>query len=103
MSTLNFFADLDVLNCLLGMQYDVKAKPAMDLTVDFQDLPFWFSLKSDRNSQTLTIYKQMELYSKDEKMAMFTARWTTRPDRPRSRHRRDWVTTWPPSTSPAGI
>lgn len=73
MSKPNFFADLDVLNCLLGMQYDMKAEPAMDLTIDFQDLPFWFSLKSDRNSQTLTIYKQMELYSKDEKMAMFTA------------------------------
>ena len=41
----NFFADLDVLNCLLGMQYDMKAQPAMDLTVDVLELPFWFSLK----------------------------------------------------------
>ena len=73
MSKLNFFADLDVLNCLLGMPYDGNAKPAMDLTVDCQDLPFWFSLKNEANSRTLTIYKQMELYTKDESMAMFMA------------------------------
>ncbi len=73
MSKLNFFADLDVLNCLLGMQYDVKASPAMDLAVDFLDLPLWFSLKSDGKTRTLTVYKQMELYSKDENMAMFMA------------------------------
>ena len=46
MSTINFFADLEALNCLLQMPYNPQTKPAMDLTVDFLDLPFWFSLKT---------------------------------------------------------
>ena len=71
MAKLNFFADLDVLNCLLGMTYDLQKKPAMDLTIDFTDLPFWFSLKNEEKKRSLTIYKQMELYSKDESMSIF--------------------------------
>ena len=69
----NFFADLDVLNCLLGMQYDRMAQPAMDLTVDILELPFWFSLKNEEKSRSLTFYTQMELYSKNEEMAISKA------------------------------
>ena len=73
MAKLNFFADLDVLNCLLGMQYDKNAHPAMDLTVDMLDLPFWFSLKNEEKSRSLKLYTQMELYTKDESMALVKA------------------------------
>ncbi len=73
MGKMNFFADLDVLNCLLSMQYDMKAQPAMDLTVDVLELPFWFSLKNGETSRSLTIYTQMELYSKNEEMAVSKA------------------------------
>ena len=62
----NFFVDLDVLNCLLGMQYEPKANPVMDLTVDVLELPFWFSLKNGEKTRTLTLYTQMELYTKNE-------------------------------------
>lgn len=65
----NFFADTDVLNCLLGMQYDPKVSPVMDLTVDVPDLPIWFSLKSNAQEHTLTLYTQTELYMKNEGMA----------------------------------
>ena len=73
MSKPNFFADQDVLNFLLGMQYDENAKPEMDLTVNFLDMPFWFSLKNEKQSRSLTVYKQTESYSKDEKLAVFAA------------------------------
>ena len=66
----NFFADLDVLNCLLGMQYEATAQPAMDLTVDLPELPFWFCLKNEAKTRKLTLYTQMELYTKDENSAV---------------------------------
>ncbi len=70
MSKPNFFANLDVINCLLGMQYERTALPAMDLTMDVLELPFWFSLKNDEQSRTLKLYTQMELYTKKEEMAV---------------------------------
>lgn len=70
MSKLHFFADLDVLNCLLGMNYDRSARPAMDLTMDVVEIPFWFSLKNEGKTRSLTLYTQMELYTKDEKTSV---------------------------------
>ena len=70
MSKPDFFANLDVVNCLLGMQYERTALPAMDLTMDVLELPFWFSLKNDEKSRTLKLYTQMELYTKKEEMAV---------------------------------
>lgn len=64
----NFFAGIDALNCLLQMDFDDPAKD-IDLTLDLIDLPFWLSLHSDEKTQTLKVYIQSELYSRDEKMA----------------------------------
>lgn len=64
----NFFVDLNVLNCLLGRQYDLEALPAMDLTIALLDQPFWFSLKA--KEKTFTFYTQTEMYSKDESLVI---------------------------------
>ena len=62
----NFFISLDILNPLLHMDYDINAQPKLDLTIDVPELPFWFSLKTGEKEQKLTLYVQMELYTKDE-------------------------------------
>lgn len=68
MSKPNFFAGMDALNCLLQMDFENPTRD-IDLTLDFIELPFWFSFQSDEKTQTLKVYAQMELYNKDENMA----------------------------------
>ena len=63
----NFFADIDALNHLLGMEFEENA-PELDLTLDLIDLPYWFSLHSDEATQTMKVYTQMDLYNKNEGM-----------------------------------
>lgn len=70
MGKLNFFAGIDVLNVLLSQEYDQNAVPPLDLTMDLPDLPFWFGLTTSEKTQTLKIFKQMEMYSKAEEHAI---------------------------------
>ena len=63
----NFFADIDALNHLLGVDFEEDV-PALDLTLDLIDLPYWFSLHSDEATQTMKVYTQMDLYNKNEDM-----------------------------------
>ena len=69
MTTPNFFTDVDALKCLLQMDSDDPSKD-IDLTLDFIDLPIWFSFRSDEKTQTLKVFTQTELYVKDETLAM---------------------------------
>ena len=69
MSKPNFFADVEALNLLLGMEFE-DGLPEIDLTLDLIDLPIWFGFHSDETTQTLKAYAQHELYNKDESMAI---------------------------------
>lgn len=64
MSKPNFFADISTLNCLLKMEFDEPERD-IDFTLDFIDLPFWFSFASDDKTQVMKVYNQMDLYMKD--------------------------------------
>ncbi len=61
----NFFIGIDALNCLLSADIS-EGTEDIDLTFDFIDLPYWFSFRSDAQTQTLKVYTQMEMYNKDE-------------------------------------
>ena len=65
----NFFVGIDALNCLLQTDFD-EPKKDIDLTLDLIELPFWFSFRSNKKKQTLKVFTQTDLYTKDEKMAV---------------------------------
>ena len=66
MANPNFYADINVLNCILKMEFD-EPETDIDLTIDIINLPLWFSFRSDEKNQTLTVYTQPELYTRNEK------------------------------------
>lgn len=68
MSKPNFFISIDAVNCLLSIEIPESPKD-IDLTYDLIELPFWFSFSSDEKTQTLKAYNQIEMYSKDERIA----------------------------------
>ena len=68
MVTPNFFCSWDVLNSLIRLNYDVLEE-YIDFTMDLIDEPYWFSFRSGEKTQSLKVYKQRDLYSRDEEKA----------------------------------
>ena len=65
MAKLNIFADTDALNCLLGMDYGFPSED-IAFTLDFTDLPLWFSFSSNEEAQTLKAYSRGEWHNRSE-------------------------------------
>ncbi len=62
----NFFADIDVLKHLLGMDIDLSEND-IELTVDITDFPYWLSFHSDEKERSVMVYPQKEFgYTREE-------------------------------------
>lgn len=69
MSKLNFFCSVDNLNTLLAIPYPEGGK-TVEITVDFIEIPFWFSFFEDAESWKLRVFKRTELYSHDQSLSI---------------------------------
>ncbi len=65
----NFFADSGAVNCILQMEYDFEPKD-VDFTLDIVDMPLWLAFHSSGTTNTIKIYKSLEVYNKDEDKAV---------------------------------